>query len=308
MMVKKGKRKLHSIIDDSPPKLRKKSRTSYLESSDSSPPLSRSGSGESFYAARAILKERHTARGDVEYLVDWEDDRLSGEKFTPTWEPKTNVTRELETEWIEKTSVPGPQRASDHRPQPAPNRSTGRSGRGRARRIVESPPSRPQISSPPSPTSPTPSSRGPPVIVESPSDPSVAEHQAPQESISTSQLADLDASLQVIVPERHPESLASYQSLPSASQDFPSSLAPSIFGTVPQPDSPPRHHLGSPRRRRFSLTAVIPDSQVPVGASQHDSAEIAGKATLQNPPDQSSQNTTNSTTSQVCMTALGFHF
>jgi hypothetical protein len=90
--------------------------------------------------------------------------------------------------------------------------------------------------------------------------------------------------------------------LPSFSQDIPSSFAPSLLGTAPQPDSPPRRHLASPRRRRFSLTAVIPDSQAPLPDHQHDSAEITSKVTFENSPDRAHQNTTNDVISRVCMT------
>jgi hypothetical protein len=308
MMVKKGKRKSPSITNRFSSILRKRNpEITYAELSDSSPSLSRARSRSSssgyFYNARTILKERRTDRGDIEYLVDWLNDSDSDQKFAPSWQPEVNVTVVLESHWINSTSAPGPQLTSDHSGHQALDRASTRSRRGRrSRRSIESSTPGPQISPPPLPSSPTPSSRGP-LIVESPSQPSVVEHQATQETISSSQLAESEASVYIIIPPRHPQSLADYQTLSSSSQDSPLSFDPSLFGTAPQPDSPPRHQLASSRRRKFSLTAVIPDSQLPLAGGRYDSAEIASKVTFQNSPDQAAQVLTNDIIPQVCMMA-----
>lgn len=40
---------------------------------------------EQVWAFRAILDERINDKGDVDYLIDWEDDPDTGEKYEPTW-------------------------------------------------------------------------------------------------------------------------------------------------------------------------------------------------------------------------------
>jgi hypothetical protein len=51
-----------------------------------------------YYSIRTVLAERVVRRG-TECLVDWEDDARTGEKFTPTWEPKENLTDVALADW-----------------------------------------------------------------------------------------------------------------------------------------------------------------------------------------------------------------
>ena len=53
---------------------------------------------EEYYQLRTVLKER-TVRKKVEYLIDWEDNKLTGEKYTPTWEPRENLTERALADW-----------------------------------------------------------------------------------------------------------------------------------------------------------------------------------------------------------------
>ncbi|KAK7540082.1 uncharacterized protein J3D65DRAFT_310283 [Phyllosticta citribraziliensis] len=48
----------------------------------------------SFYEARRIIGERLR-----QYLIDWEDDEFTGEKYKPTWVHKADVTPSLVSEW-----------------------------------------------------------------------------------------------------------------------------------------------------------------------------------------------------------------
>lgn len=45
----------------------------------------RSRPAEKLWAFRAILGERTAANGAKEYLIEWEDDPDTGEKYEPTW-------------------------------------------------------------------------------------------------------------------------------------------------------------------------------------------------------------------------------
>ena len=51
---------------------------------------------EKLYKLRAIIDEDKTKR---RYLVDWEDDEETGEKYTPTWEPFANANKEAIEDW-----------------------------------------------------------------------------------------------------------------------------------------------------------------------------------------------------------------
>lgn len=53
---------------------------------------------DEYYQVRTVLKER-TIRKKVEYLIDWEDNERTGEKYTPTWEPKENLTDRALADW-----------------------------------------------------------------------------------------------------------------------------------------------------------------------------------------------------------------
>lgn len=47
-----------------------------------------------FYAVRDIIDENET-----KYLIDWEDDPVTAERYEPTWEPKINATRKAIEDW-----------------------------------------------------------------------------------------------------------------------------------------------------------------------------------------------------------------
>lgn len=53
---------------------------------------------ETFFQVRTILQEKVHGRKTL-YLIDWEDDKESGEKFEPTWEPKENLTEAALDDW-----------------------------------------------------------------------------------------------------------------------------------------------------------------------------------------------------------------
>ncbi|KAL5315903.1 hypothetical protein ACEPPN_016777 [Leptodophora sp. 'Broadleaf-Isolate-01'] len=53
------------------------------------------------YPARAILDEE-TRKGKVWYLIDWEDNPTTGEKYDPTWEPHSFATPDLKADWQKK--------------------------------------------------------------------------------------------------------------------------------------------------------------------------------------------------------------
>jgi hypothetical protein len=40
---------------------------------------------EEFFEVREILDERINEKGVVEYLLDWEDNKKTGKKYTPDW-------------------------------------------------------------------------------------------------------------------------------------------------------------------------------------------------------------------------------
>lgn len=45
-----------------------------------------------------MLAERVVGR-KILYQIDWEDDKETGEKFNPTWEPKENLTKVALDDW-----------------------------------------------------------------------------------------------------------------------------------------------------------------------------------------------------------------
>lgn len=53
---------------------------------------------DEYFQVRTILDER-VVRKKVEYLIDWEDNPSTGKKYTPTWEPKENITEDTLAEW-----------------------------------------------------------------------------------------------------------------------------------------------------------------------------------------------------------------
>ncbi|EOD52550.1 putative hda1 complex protein [Neofusicoccum parvum UCRNP2] len=69
----------------------------------------------SWFAAKRIIDERGSGT-KRKFLVDWEDDIVTGERFTPSWEPKKNLTEALFEEWTAEK----PKRDS----QPSPNRKS----------------------------------------------------------------------------------------------------------------------------------------------------------------------------------------
>lgn len=46
------------------------------------------------YKVKNILKEKNGY-----YLIDWEDDEVTGERYAPTWEPKRNANKEAVADW-----------------------------------------------------------------------------------------------------------------------------------------------------------------------------------------------------------------
>lgn len=62
---------------------------------------------DNVYSVRAIIGERKR-----QYLVAWEDDPRTGEKFEDTWEPKGNVAKDLVAEWRQQKDTKRPKEAS----------------------------------------------------------------------------------------------------------------------------------------------------------------------------------------------------
>ncbi|KAF4595003.1 HDA1 complex subunit [Ophiocordyceps camponoti-floridani] len=92
-----------------------------------------------WFAIRGILEERLAGRR-LEYLVDWEDDGVTGEPYEPTWESGRDVTDAAKLEWEARraptrtkgskrkrapTSTSSPSLPSDEgeRPRKAPRRA-----------------------------------------------------------------------------------------------------------------------------------------------------------------------------------------
>ncbi|KAK4230456.1 hypothetical protein QBC38DRAFT_42437 [Podospora fimiseda] len=61
-------------------------------------PPSSTGTAEQYFTIRDIISEKHEA-GKLLYLVDWDDDPTTGEKYKPTWEPHENVTAAAIEDW-----------------------------------------------------------------------------------------------------------------------------------------------------------------------------------------------------------------
>ncbi|KAL8687864.1 MAG: hypothetical protein Q9218_006083, partial [Villophora microphyllina] len=63
----------------------------------SSSSYSSTSSQDSAYTIRAIIGEKPGA-----YLIDWADDKFTGEAYSPNWQPKKNVSREAVLHWENK--------------------------------------------------------------------------------------------------------------------------------------------------------------------------------------------------------------
>lgn len=61
-----------------------------------------SQSSEELWEVRGILDERGGRGSKGEYLLDWEDNPDTGEKYDPSWEPKINATDATIKEWKER--------------------------------------------------------------------------------------------------------------------------------------------------------------------------------------------------------------
>lgn len=58
------------------------------------------------YQVRNILEERGR-----KYLIDWEDDPITGQQYEPTWEPKENANEKAVIDWERQKAV----KAREHR-------------------------------------------------------------------------------------------------------------------------------------------------------------------------------------------------
>ncbi|KAL9000475.1 MAG: hypothetical protein Q9188_005668 [Gyalolechia gomerana] len=67
-------------------------------------------SGKSDYTIRAIIGEK-----SGEYLIDWADNRYTGEAYSPDWQPKRNVSKEAIAEWENRKVARGSKRKSNRR-------------------------------------------------------------------------------------------------------------------------------------------------------------------------------------------------
>lgn len=64
------------------------------------------------YDLRDILDESET-----HYLIDWEDDKVTGETYKPTWEPKSFVERDAIVAWEEKKAQVEAEKSHVQQPQ-----------------------------------------------------------------------------------------------------------------------------------------------------------------------------------------------
>ncbi|KAL2875303.1 hypothetical protein SGCOL_009466 [Colletotrichum sp. CLE4] len=59
---------------------------------------------EEWYIIKDILQERRSG-SDIEYLVDWEDNSATGERYRPTWAPSKDVTSKAIFDWRRKLDL-----------------------------------------------------------------------------------------------------------------------------------------------------------------------------------------------------------
>ncbi|EFQ29797.1 uncharacterized protein GLRG_04941 [Colletotrichum graminicola M1.001] len=59
---------------------------------------------EKWFTIRDILQERNRGKG-IEYLVDWDDDPDTGERYRPTWTPSKDVTSKAIFDWRKKRNA-----------------------------------------------------------------------------------------------------------------------------------------------------------------------------------------------------------
>lgn len=113
-MTESRRKKTKVINQSSRPisrRLRRTTRLDYCEDSDSTltlPQISAVSSQDSTdsaeleYDVRSILQQRRNTDGGLEYLVDWADHPTTGKKYSPSWEPRENVSSILETAWLQQ--------------------------------------------------------------------------------------------------------------------------------------------------------------------------------------------------------------
>ncbi|RDA95837.1 hypothetical protein CP533_5129 [Ophiocordyceps camponoti-saundersi (nom. inval.)] len=95
------------------------------------PRIKKEEAKDEWYSIRGILRERR-AKGRVEYLVDWDDDPVTGQSHDPTWTPRCDVTDAARREWEAKKAHQRNQAAEDKGPakrKRATNARTTSSGR-----------------------------------------------------------------------------------------------------------------------------------------------------------------------------------
>ena len=51
------------------------------------------------YKIKSIVDE-----SDTKYLISWEDDEVTGESFSDTWEPKRNANQEAIDDWEQQNA------------------------------------------------------------------------------------------------------------------------------------------------------------------------------------------------------------
>ncbi|KAL1589764.1 hypothetical protein WHR41_01617 [Cladosporium halotolerans] len=95
-----AKRKKGTPFNPKPSKRLKRAST------ESSPHPHGDFDDEKFYKVRTVLEERGSHK-NRQYLIDWEDDEQTGEKFEPTWEPRENVNEEALADWAEQKAAKG---------------------------------------------------------------------------------------------------------------------------------------------------------------------------------------------------------
>ncbi|RCI08170.1 hypothetical protein L249_6261 [Ophiocordyceps polyrhachis-furcata BCC 54312] len=80
-----------------------------------------------WYSIRGILRERK-AKGRVEYLVDWEDDGVTGQRHDPTWTPSCDVTDAARRDWEANKAVQKKQPGDESKPPKRKRANAGHQG------------------------------------------------------------------------------------------------------------------------------------------------------------------------------------
>ena len=192
------------------------------------------------YKIKSILDEK-----GKQYLIDWEDDELTGERYQPSWEPKGNANKEAIADWnLQKARLKKTQ---------TPKKNAGVTAkRGRPRKIIESSP--PEVSS-------------------------ASALSAKQSYLSStaqpSQANDPVESESENVHEHEPEIVESQPDTTGGAEQVDSPLFEPIDGPAVEPSDPPSS-FAEGAYQKFSSSQAGPSS-APATADQQPSSTLSGE-------------------------------